>query len=292
MIKTLSLRKTHDAADESPERAIVYRTHGHSHGGPITRLMSPSDLGEELKPFVFLDRIDAKDLSRAEVPRMGLHPHSGIVTLTWLLEGSVDYEDDLGRKGQVERGWMEFMHAGSGAWHGGGFGKSDRLRGFQLWLALPPSAELGAPYSRYIGPDSLMSEGPVTVLLGQHGQAKASIEAPSSVNYFSVKLKAGETWRYQPPARHVVAWTAVSIGELRAPTVIEAGAMAVFEEGEKAIEFLAVQDTEFVFGSGAKHPHELVLGYYSVHTSPQALLRGETRIQELGNELRSQGRLK
>jgi hypothetical protein len=84
----------------------------------------------------------------------------------------------------------------------------------------------------------------------------------------------------------------VSIGELRAPTVIEAGAMAVFEEGEKAIEFLAVQDTEFVFGSGAKHPHELVLGYYSVHTSPQALLRGETRIQELGNELRSQGRLK
>ncbi|GAB3363443.1 pirin family protein [Lysobacter rhizosphaerae] len=282
------LRET--TTDMRGHRAIVYRTRGRTHG-PITRLMSPSDLGERLKPFVFLDLIDARNPSSNKI-EMGLHPHSGIATLTWLLEGSVDYEDDLGRKGQVEAGWMEWMRAGSGAWHGGGFGNSDRLRGFQVWLALPPSDELAQPYSKYIGPSQLQSEGPVTVLLGQYGQAAGVIDAPSPVNYFSVKLKAGESWRYQPPLGHEVAWAAVSIGSLAVHEPIEAGEMVAFEDGDQAIEFFATQDTEFVFGSAARHPHELVLGYYSVHTSLQSLIRGENRIQEIGRSLRAQGRLK
>ena len=271
-------------------RAITHRTRGQTHG-PITRLMSPSDLGEKLKPFVFLDLIDAKDLSRIKTPGLGLHPHSGIATLTWLLEGSVAYEDDQGRRGQIEHGWMEWMHAGSGAWHGGNFGDSDRLRGFQLWLALPPSAELAQPYSKYIGPASIANEGPVTVLLGRHERAASPIAAPSPINYFSVKLKGGESWRFQPPIDHTVAWVAVSIGALLTPDRIEAGELVVFEENEKSIEFVAVQDTEFVFGSAVKHPHDLVLGYYSVHTSAQALKTGEARIQEVGNKLRAEGRL-
>ena len=59
-------------------RRITFRTRGHTHG-PVTRLMSPSDLGQLLKPFVFLDlfNVDLHD------PRAGLsiHPHSGIATI-------------------------------------------------------------------------------------------------------------------------------------------------------------------------------------------------------------------
>jgi hypothetical protein len=40
-----------------------------------------------------------------------------------------------------------------------------------------------------------------------------------------------------------------------------------------------------------KHPHELVLGYYSVHTSAQALRDGESGIARIGQQLRSAGRL-
>ena len=68
------------------QRAIVHRTRGRGGHGPITRLMSPSDLGEILKPFMFLDRIDGTDLSRFKADGYGLHPHSGIATLTWLFE--------------------------------------------------------------------------------------------------------------------------------------------------------------------------------------------------------------
>ena len=66
-------------------RKIVHRTRGNRHG-PITRLMSPGDLGEVLKPFVFLDLID---MERTSFPGIGLHPHSGIATVTYLFEGSV-----------------------------------------------------------------------------------------------------------------------------------------------------------------------------------------------------------
>jgi hypothetical protein len=62
---------------------------GHTHG-PVTRLMSPGDLGEILKPFVFLDRIDNEGKTFCG---FGLHPHSGIATLTYIVEGSVAYEE-------------------------------------------------------------------------------------------------------------------------------------------------------------------------------------------------------
>ncbi|HEX6703805.1 MAG TPA: pirin family protein [Albitalea sp.] len=271
-------------------RAVVYRTMGHAHG-PVTRLMSPSDMGKMLKPFVFLDHIDFSGPSLDSFSGFGLHPHSGIVTITWLFEGEVRYEDNLGRRGVIRPGWVEWMHAGGGAWHGGSLGDSNRLRGFQLWIALPPEAELGEAFSQYLAPQALSTHGPVTVLLGEHGSAKGLIEAPSPINYFSVKLKAGQAWHFQPPQGHQVAWAAVSKGRLRSSVSIEAGEFVAFEEGEGAIGFEAESDTDFVIGSAAKHPHDLVLGHYSVHTSADALHQGEARIRQIGQRLRREGRL-
>jgi len=239
---------------------------------------------------VFLDGIHLANPPNQKVESFGLHPHSGIATLTWLFEGAANYEDNMGRRGKLAHGWMEWMHVGQGAWHGGNFGDSDRLRGFQLWVALPAACELGQPYSAYLGPGDLATEGPVTVLIGQYGQAKGRIDAPAPINYFSVTLKAGESWSYKPSPGHTVAWAAVSAGRLRASQDIDAGELVAFEEGEKTLHFRALADTDFVFGSAAKHPHDLTLGYYSVHTSEQTLIQGEARIKELGLELRAQGR--
>src|SRR4051812_48300679 len=47
--------------------------------------------------------------------------------------------------------------------------------------------------------------------------------------------------------------------------------------------------TWFVLGSAAPHAHDLVLGYYSVHTSAEALQRGEDEIRRIGRELRENG---
>jgi hypothetical protein len=57
------------------------------------------------------------------------------------------------------------------------------------------------------------------------------------------------------------------------------------------VEFEAVTDTEFVLGSAAPHKHDLVNGYYSVHTSPDALRDGEAHILSIRKRLVQEGRL-
>ena len=78
-----------DEAVPASARRIVLRSSGHTHG-PITRLVSPSDIGELIKPFVFLDHFEV--VPRPE-PLFGIHPHSGIATLTVVLRGGVVYEE-------------------------------------------------------------------------------------------------------------------------------------------------------------------------------------------------------
>src|ERR1700720_2294718 len=191
-----------------PVRQIVRRTRGSSNGS-ITRLMSPSDFGRLLKPFVFLDLFDNNGV---RFEGFGLHPHSGIATLTYLAEGSVKYEDTNGATGLLSAGGVEWMQAGGGVWHGGGAGEPGRTRGFQLWIALPPELELGPSESVYLAPDSIPQEGPARVLLGSCGTATSVIKTPSPMNYLAVRLKAGERWTYQPPAGHTVLWIAVGRG--------------------------------------------------------------------------------
>jgi len=271
----------------NPVRQIARRTRGHSEGS-ITRLMSPSDFGQLLKPFVFLDLFDNKGLP---TKGFGLHPHSGIATLTYLAEGSVAYEDTNGATGVLPAGGVEWMQAGGGVWHGGGAGKPGRTRGFQLWIALPPELELGPSVSLYQSPEDIQQEGPARVLLGRYGSATSAIAAPSPINYLAVHLKPGERWRYQPPQGHTVLWIAVSSGAVAVPEKLRQGDLAAFEPSNEAIEVEAQSDAEFVVGSAVPHDHDLVLGYYSVHTSADALREGEAGISAIKARLVQEGRL-
>ena len=81
---------------EETSRQIDLRTRGHSHGR-VTRLVSPGDIGELIKPFVFLDYFDADP---ATAPKFGFHPHSGIATLTLIMSGQAFYKETTGREGR------------------------------------------------------------------------------------------------------------------------------------------------------------------------------------------------
>src|SRR2546421_2320669 len=261
-------------------RAIVQRTRGHSHE-PITRLVSPSDVGELIKPFVFLDYFD---IDPKHMPAIGFHPHSGIATLTLVLEGQVSYEETSGTKGVIEPGGVEWMRAAGGVWHTGGVAGTARAKGYQLWIALPPEMESIEAQAQYLGAEQFQSQGPARVILGRYGEAASKIAAPATINYLDIALKKGEKWRYQPPAGHNVAWAAVHTGKL---ATVDAGELAVFEESNEALEFEALENTAFVLGSAVKHPHELFLGNYSVQTSKEALDRGEANIREIGKRLQA-----
>src|SRR6266496_290212 len=283
----LDVENATESAVGAGARRIALTTSGRRHG-PVTRLVSPSDIGELIKPFVFLDH--AEVAPRAE-PLFGIHPHSGIATLTVVLRGGLAYEDTTGKKGSVPTGGLEWMKAGNGVWHDGGPTPGEPLRAFQLWVALPPSEENASPESQYIPPDAVQEEGPVRVILGRYGRARSAIRAPAGINYFHVRLKDGQRWRYAPPEGHTVAWLAVDKGELRLSEPIGEGQLAVFEESGAPIDLEAAGDASFVLGSALKHPHPLVLGYYSVHTSRAALTQGEAEIDRISQRLRADGRL-
>jgi redox-sensitive bicupin YhaK (pirin superfamily) len=110
--------------------------------------MSPSDFGEILKPFVFLDLFDHEGTPF----NGGLHPHSGIATLTYVAEGVVSYVDPDNVRGTLPAG--------------GGLDKTGRTRGFQLWITLPPELELGPITSSYQTPEDVPKDGPTRILLG------------------------------------------------------------------------------------------------------------------------------
>jgi len=269
-------------ATRTPARAIVHRTRGSAHG-PITRLMSPGDLGMFLKPFVFLDLVRS---TASTGQKFGMHPHSGIATLTFLREGDVNYEDTTGKKGVLPAGGVEWMRAGNGVWHTGAPVEGSPMLGFQLWVALPASEENAPAESLYLAPSEISGEGPARVLLGLYGAAKSPIPAPADMNYLAVRLKDGERWTYAAPAGHTVAWLAVDTGRLDAGGPATAGELVVFEESGQAIDVVAYGDTSFVLGSAVKHPHDLVMGHYSVHTSKATLAQGEAEIRRIGALLR------
>ena len=267
-------------------RVITHRTRGLTRGS-VTRLMSPSDFGEILKPFVFLDLFDHEG-----PPFNGaLHPHSGIATLTYVAEGAVTYIDPNNERGTLRAGGVEWMQAGRGMWHGGGLDQSGRTRGFQLWIALPPNLELGPTISVFQSSDEVRREGPARVLLGSYGSASSAIKSPAPINYLALRLNAGQHWRYTPPAGHTVLWVAIASGTVSAPDTFRGGDLAAFAPSNEAVEFEAISDTEFVLGSAAPHEHDLVTGCYSVHTSAEALRDGEAHISSIQHRLMKEGRI-
>lgn len=277
-------------------RRITYRTRGYDHG-PIVRLISPSDLGEFLKPFVFLDIFDmGRPMLRAMAMGGGMpiHPHSGIATVTVLTEGRMRYDDPASGTGTIAYGGVEWMRAGDGVWHGKEMsppGDVSRIQGFQLWLALPPELENCAPESRYIEAEDMQRAGPAHVIVGCHEGVSSPVPAPEGVNYLLVTLRAGERWTYRPPAGHTVGWLALAQGVLDAGASIAAGEMVLFEQSEAPIVLQAAgnENAVFVLGSAVPHPYPLHLGMYSVHTSAEALAAGERRIAELGSKLKETG---
>ncbi|WP_108124641.1 pirin family protein [Saccharospirillum mangrovi] len=259
------------------QRSIAAITRGHSHG-PITRLMSPSDFGQLLKPFVFLDLFEMETQTMSQ---MGIHPHSGIATVTVLTEGDVHYNDKVGHEGYMGVGGVEWMRAGTGIWHGDEMsqGKSKRIQGFQLWVALDAELELSSSFTQFVESDQTPAVGPARVMIGSYAGVTSPARSPQNMTYLLVTLAPNERWQFVPEPKQSTAFIAVAKGDLDANGAITAGDLAAFEDSTDPIDIQAgAQGATFVLGSAIPHPYPLSLGYYSVHTSPEALAIGEAEI--------------
>jgi quercetin 2,3-dioxygenase len=114
---------------------------------------------------------------------IGPHPHIGLQTVTWLLEGEVLHRDSLGTEQLIRPGQLNLMTAGSGISHAEETPSrnSGRLHGLQLWVALPDARRLGAPsFDHYAElPVVALSSARAVVLMGELDGARSPARAYS-----------------------------------------------------------------------------------------------------------------
>ena len=258
--------------------------------GPIANLISPSDLGESLKPFVFLDFFSA-----TITPGFGfaMHPHSGIATLTWQPGCDVQYTDTTGQAGVLKAGGLEWMNAAGGAWHQGWMQGTGPSIGFQLWVPMPPEIEDGSAFGQYVAPEEVpclnIPGGEVKVLLGSLESGKDLIESPidshQDMNYLVLSLDTHQTWSYRPPPFHQIAWAFAFEG---APLIQESETdrELLVLEGSGEIKIRATdQPARVLIGTAKPHLFPLVRGPHSIHTNIASLAKGKTSIERIGAQI-------
>ncbi len=112
-------------------------------GVKLVRLFSHDKTGD-FDPFLMMDAFDSIDPNDYN-EGFPWHPHRGIETITYLIDGKIEHQDSLGNKGAINDGGAQWMTAGSGIIHNEMPINSDRMRGFQLWLNLPKENKMTRP---------------------------------------------------------------------------------------------------------------------------------------------------
>jgi quercetin 2,3-dioxygenase len=156
---------------------------------------------EDFDPFLMLDGFDSVD-PRDYIRGFPWHPHRGIETVTYLLQGEVEHGDSLGNQGIIRDSQCQWMTAGSGIIHQEMPKVSERLLGCQLWVNLPKKEKMTEPAYRDIKPQdvSMVQEKNATirVLSGKYHDHQGAVKGEHiKVQYLDVTLESNAVWRYQ-----------------------------------------------------------------------------------------------
>src|SRR3984893_8381174 len=93
----------------------------------------------------------------------------------------------------------------------------ERIKGFQLWIAMPPELELAEPQSQYLDASDFHFAGPSRVIAVEYDGVNSIVALPRGVTYLDVRLKAGQRSTFHPSKGHDVAWIASHQGIVTTP---------------------------------------------------------------------------
>src|SRR5512137_1023051 len=155
---------------------------------------------DHLDPFFLFDHFGSEDVNDY-IAGFPMHPHRGIETITYMLDGSVAHRDSIGNQGVIGAGDVQWMTAGSGILHeempkvG-----PRRLDGFQIWVNLPAKLKMTKP--RYqdvaaasipevVRPDGARIRVVAGAVDGVEGAVKEIFAGPT---YLDVALEPGHSF--------------------------------------------------------------------------------------------------
>ncbi|MDQ7084349.1 MAG: pirin family protein [Sulfurovum sp.] len=209
-------------------------------GVKIKRVFPIAEI-DNIDPFLLLDHFGSKNSSDF-IAGFPMHPHRGIETVTYMLEGSLSHSDSTGRKGTIATGGVQWMSAGRGIMHEEmPHENNGSLNGFQLWVNLPASEKMKKPqYQEYDAKEitKFTHDGNEIVLisgslLGKEGAIKEVSTLPL---YADISLNDGILELDLPKAHHAFFYlfegeTSV-LSEDGSMQSVQAPKLVVLSEGE------------------------------------------------------------
>ena len=136
------------------------------------------------------------------------HPHRGIETVTYMLQGEFEHEDSTGAKGRMKSGDVQWMKTGSGIIHSEMPAMSGgRLHGFQLWINMPAKLKMSKPDYIYIDSDKMQihedNEKQVKVIAGKFKNAEGPVKGHNvEPIYFDIRLEKDKNFNFKLPLTH------------------------------------------------------------------------------------------
>ncbi len=158
-------------------------------------------------PFLMLDEFGSEN-SEDYIAGFPPHPHRGIETVTYMLNGDFEHKDSAGGKGKMTAGDVQWMKTGSGIIHSEMPAmKEGKLHGFQLWINMPAKLKMSKPEYIYINSDKMSihrdQEKEVKTIAGKFEKAEGPVKGHNiEPIYFDVELKKDKEFDFYIPETH------------------------------------------------------------------------------------------
>ena len=222
-------------------------------GVRLRRSISPN-VSNRFDPFLLFDHFAFNDPTEGVNPGFPMHPHRGIETVTYILDGEVRHRDSLGNAGVIGPGDVQWMTSGRGILHeempkaspGGG------IFGFQLWVNLPAVKKMSKPRYQEVKSNTipvLEKDGAIIrIVAGEiSGITGPVTEIAANPVYLDVLLSPGAEFRHEIPFNHtVLAYVFDGSGSFGSSKTTSDVKMVQFSEGDE-FSARASPDSSFRF---------------------------------------------
>jgi redox-sensitive bicupin YhaK (pirin superfamily) len=207
-------------------------------GVKLRRSIAPR-VSNEYDPFLLFDHFAFNDPVEGPIRGFPMHPHRGIETVTYMLEGATAHRDSLGNQGVIGPGDVQWMSSGRGILHEEmpRRGPGGAIYGFQLWVNLPSHLKMSEPRYQEVNSSTipLYEKDGVKIRIvagtvdGVSGPVEDIAAAPL---YMDVQLDTDKEWTFDIPAGHT-AFAYVFEGEgVFSGETIESVKLIKFSDGD------------------------------------------------------------
>lgn len=230
----------------------------------LRRSISPRASNEQ-DPFLLFDHFAFNNPMEGPLRGFPMHPHRGIETVTYMLDGVTSHRDSLGNAGEIGPGDVQWMTSGRGILHEEmpRRSASGNIYGFQLWVNLPAAQKMGQPRYQEVNASTIpvVEKDGVTIRLvagevdGVHGPVT---EIAASPLYMDVKLAPGSKFIYPIPSGHTtLAYVFEGTGEFSGE-VVESVSMLIFNDDGDQLEVKSETGVRFMLIAGAPFGEPIV----------------------------------